>query len=442
MDKFVIEGGHRLEGRVKVSGSKNAALPILAATLLTDKKCVIKGIPHLRDVDTIIEILRGLGVSVNRRPNGDIETQVKDESSCKAPYELVSTMRASVCVLGPLLAKRRRAEVSLPGGCVIGVRPIDLHLKGLKALGATIEIEHGYVVAKATRLRGTDMFLGGAFGSTVTGTANILMAAVLAEGRTIIENAACEPEVQDLCDFLVKMGANIKGIGTHRLIIEGVPRLGGAEHEIIPDRIEAGTLMVAAAITQGDVTIEGCRPDHLGAVIDKLSEMGVAVAKGETSCRVIGNQRVRPTQITTLPFPGFPTDMQAQCMALLCLADGISVISEKIYPDRFMHVAELNRMGADIRKEGAMAIVHGVDRLSGATVMASDLRASAALVLAGLAAKGTTEVLRIYHIDRGYERIEQKLESLGARIQRRVDKRLVILGDEDRAGHARGKRAK
>ncbi|MDQ7780311.1 MAG: UDP-N-acetylglucosamine 1-carboxyvinyltransferase [Planctomycetota bacterium] len=439
MDKFVIEGGHRLEGTVEVSGSKNAALPILAASLLTDKKCVIKGVPPLSDVNTIANILRGLGVSVTRRSNGDIETQVKDESQCRAPYELVSTMRASVCVLGPLLAKRHRAEVSLPGGCVIGIRPIDLHLKGFKSLGATVDIEHGYVTARATRLRGTEMFLGGSFGSTVTGTANVLMAAALAEGRTVIENSACEPEVQDLCEFLLKMGANIKGVGTHRLVIEGAAKLGGAEHKVIPDRIEAGTLMVAAAITQGDVTIEGCRPDHLGAVIDKLSEIGVAVAKEPSRCRVMGPQKLRPTQMTTLPYPGFPTDMQAQLMTLLSLAEGISVVSEKVYPDRFMHVAELNRMGADIRKEGATAIVHGVDRLSGTTVMASDLRASAALVLAGLAAKGTTQLTRVYHVDRGYEKLEKKLESLGARIERQVDKRLVVLGE---GPPARGRRAK
>lgn len=418
--KFVIEGGRSLKGTVRVSGSKNAALPILAATILADGKCVIKNVPELRDVTTMCEILARLGVVTRRREDKSIEVEVRSEKEIIAPYELVSTMRASVCVLGPLLAKRRKAQVSLPGGCVIGIRPIDLHLKGLAGLGADIRIEHGYVVANAEKLIGTEVYLGGAFGSTVTGTANLMMAATLAKGTTIIENAACEPEVQDLAMFLNKMGARISGIGTHRLTIHGVESLTGTEYEIIPDRIEAGTFMVASAMTGGDVTVEGARAEHLGALIDSLRIVGATTERLTNGIRTIGHGSIRPTDVTTLPYPGFPTDLQAQFTALLSIAEGISVITEKIYPDRFMHIAELARMGARIRKEGPSAIIHGVRKLHGAPVMASDLRASASLVLAGLVAEGTTEVQRIYHLERGYERFEEKLTSLGAKIRRTV----------------------
>ena len=423
MDKFIVKGGNLLQGTVNISGSKNAALPIIASTILSDEKCVIKGVPLLRDVETLMQILGGLGVKAERQPNGDIETQVISEKNSVAGYDLVKTMRASVCVLGPLIAKRRYAKVSLPGGCVIGVRPIDLHEKGLRLLGADIDYQHGYLIAKTKGLKGCNMYLGGTFGSTVTGTANVLMAAVLAKGKTVIENAACEPEVQDLTLFLSKMGAKIKGIGTHHLEIEGVKRLKGATHTVIPDRIETGTFIAAGALVGKNITIKNCRLDHLAAVIDNYAQMGVNVERiSNTECRVRRVKTLRPLDITTLPYPGFPTDMQAQTMVMLTLADGISVVTERIYPDRFMHVAELNRMGAGIRKEGSYAVIQGRSHLSGAPVMASDLRASAAMVLAGLVATGTTEIQRVYHIDRGYEKIEAKLNALGADIQRVSDK--------------------
>ncbi|MBI5361202.1 MAG: UDP-N-acetylglucosamine 1-carboxyvinyltransferase [Planctomycetes bacterium] len=430
MDKFVIAGGARLKGAVRVSGSKNAALPIMAACILAQGKTVLKNVPRLFDIEILSEILGKLGVSVKRLPNSDMEIQVIDDSKCVADYDLVSKMRASICVLGPLLAKRHEAKVSLPGGCVIGVRPIDLHIKGLSAFGANITVEHGYVVARAKKLKSAEIYLGGMFGSTVTGTANILMAAVLAEGTTIIENAACEPEVADLAGFLNKMGAKIKGIGTHKLLVKGVRRLKAVTYSIIPDRIEAGTFMVAAAVTNGNITIENCIAEHLTAVIDKLREIGVTVNKKKNSCQVIGTDRIKPVYISTLPYPGFPTDMQAQFCSLLSLADGISVITERVYPDRFMHVAELNRMGANIKKEGESAVIVGVKKLSGAQVIASDLRASAALVLAGLVAEGQTEITRVYHIDRGYEKIEEKFNKLGARIQRKLDKKLIVVEEK------------
>jgi len=332
------------------------------------------------------------------------------------------TMRAGICVLGPLVARRGFAEVSLPGGCAIGDRPVDLHLKGLGALGARLDIKHGYIVARSRRLRGTEMYLGGPFGSTVTGTANILMAAVLAKGETVIDSAACEPEVQDLARLLVKMGADIQGIGSPRLVVEGVDGLGGAEHTIIPDRIEAGTILVAGAATGGDVVVEGARWNDLFALVHVLRDAGAEVEHFDDTIRVRARGTLRSVDVTTLPFPGFPTDLQAQAMAMLTKADGISVITEKIYPDRFMHVAELGRMGARIRKEGNAAVVHGTRRLSGAPVMASDLRASAALVIAGLMAEGRTTISRIYHLDRGYERIERKLAVLGATIRRIKEK--------------------
>ncbi len=418
MDKIIIEGGVPLKGTIEISGAKNAALPIIAATLLTEEKCVIKNVPALRDVLTMLKILRSLGVKAQM--DGDrITVEPKKYKRYIADYKFVSTMRASICVLGPLLAKMKQAKVSMPGGCVIGQRPVDLHLKGLRALGASIKIEHGYIVASAKKLRGRNIFLGGAYGSSVLATSNVLMAAVLARGRTLIENAACEPEIVDLANFLIKMGAKIKGQGTPIVEIEGVKRLNGATYSVIPDRIETGTHIIAAAITGGELSIKKARLDHLSALIDKLSHIGVKVTSSNNTIYVKKKTSVlKSMDITTLPYPGFPTDMQAQMMALSTISDGISVLTEKIFPDRFMHVSELNRMGANIFLEGASAIVKGTKRLSGAPVMASDLRASAALILAGLVAKGKTEISRIYHLDRGYERIEEKLMKVGAKIKR------------------------
>lgn len=417
MDKLVIEGGVKLKGEVVISGAKNAVLPILAATLLTDDACIIKGVPDLRDTNTMIKILRSLG------KNADLESGTVTVSSLKktnhvADYKLVSTMRASFCVLGPLLGKLKKAKVSLPGGCIIGVRPVDLHLKGIRALGADVDVEAGYVVAKAKELKGNHIYLGGVYGSSVLATDNVMMAAVLAEGRSVIESAACEPEVADLADFLNKMGAKIKGQGTPIIEIEGVRYLHGATHTIIPDRIEAGTMMLAALITRGDILIKNVLYKHLGALIDRLDDAGATIVKTENSIHMRYKGALKATNINTLPYPGFPTDMQAQMMSLASVIPGISVITEKIYPDRFMHVAELNRMGAHIQREGPHAIVEGQEGLSGAPVMASDLRASACLVLAGLAAKGKTSISRIYHLERGYENIEEKLEKLGAKIWR------------------------
>jgi UDP-N-acetylglucosamine 1-carboxyvinyltransferase len=417
MDKLLIEGGVRLKGEVTISGAKNSVLPILAATLLTDDACIIKGMPNLRDTNTMVKILRSLGKNV------EVDKGVVTITSSKAcgfvaDYKLVSTMRASFCVLGPLLGKLNKAKVSLPGGCIIGVRPVDLHLKGIKALGADLSIESGYVVAKADKLRGSHIYLGGVYGSSVLATDNVMMAASLASGKTIIESAACEPEVVDLAEFLIKMGAKIKGHGTPIIEIEGVKHLHGASHTIIPDRIEAGTLMIASLITNGDIVIKNVLFRHLGALIDKLEEAGACVTKTNGCIRVRNKRKLRAVNITTLPYPGFPTDMQAQIMSLMSITSGVSVITEKIYPDRFMHVAELNRMGAHIQREGPHAIVEGVKQLSGAPVMASDLRASACLVLAGLAARGKTTVSRIYHLERGYENIGEKLQKLGAKIWR------------------------
>jgi UDP-N-acetylglucosamine 1-carboxyvinyltransferase len=417
MDKIVIEGPTRLKGTVEVSGAKNSALPIMAATLLTDEKCIIKKVPALRDVNTMVKILRNLGVKVQFE-GGRVVIEPKGYRNHIAPYKYVKEMRASFCVLGPILAKHKRAQVSYPGGCAIGNRPVDLHLKGIKALGADIKIEHGYVIAEAKQLKGAHIYLGGSFGSSVLATDNVMMAAALAKGRTVIENAACEPEVVDLADFLVDMGAKIKGAGTPLIEIDGVKRLGGAEHEVIPDRIEAGTFMIAAAITKGDITVKGARYDHLGALVDKLQDAGVTVTRHGKDIRVRTCRNLKPVDITTLPYPGFPTDLQAQMMALVSVIDGISVITEKIYPDRFMHVSELARMGAQVKLEGDSAIVKGIKQLSGAPVMASDLRASAALVLAGMAARGKTDVSRVYHLDRGYDRIEMKLSQMGANIRR------------------------
>ncbi|NUN48011.1 MAG: UDP-N-acetylglucosamine 1-carboxyvinyltransferase [Candidatus Brocadiae bacterium] len=421
MEKLVIEGGKRLQGRVAAGGSKNAALPVLAACLLAEGTTVLRNVPRLSDVEILLAILRELGCRVERRADDAVEIEVLDESNCTAGYDLVSKMRASVCVLGPLIGRRRRARVSMPGGCVIGVRPIDLHEKGLSALGARMTLERGYLVAEvpAAGLQGTEIFLGGAFGSSVTGTTNVLTAAVYAAGTTVIESAACEPEVVDLAEMLVKMGAKIDGIGSPRLTIQGVRTLKGVEHSVIPDRIEAGTYLAGAAITRGDVTVTDCRPDHLRAASQILREMGMILEAGKTTLRAHHPETpLKPVDLTTLVYPGFPTDLQAQFMAALCVADGISVVTEKIYPDRFMHVPELLRMGAELRKTGSTVVVHGVPHLVGAPVRASDLRASAALVIAGCAAWGETEVHEIHHIDRGYDRIEAKLNGLGAGIRR------------------------
>ncbi len=417
MDKLLIEGGRPLKGSVEVSGSKNSLLPILAATLLTAEKCVIKNAPLLIDTLTMLKIIRNLGVAAEM-DGSVIKIKSGNLKKFTTPYRLVSTMRASFCVLGPLLARLKKAKVSLPGGCVIGVRPVDLHLKGLRALGAKIDVKEGYVCAQAKKLKGRHIFLGGSFGSSVLATANVMMAATLAKGTTIIENSACEPEVVDLANFLKRMGAKIKGHGSPTIEIKGVKSLSGAEYEIIPDRIEAGTLAIAAALTKGEVIIKNIIVEHLGAVIEKLEEAGAKIKKGKDYIFVKRRGVLKPVDITALPYPGFPTDMQAQFMALMSVASGISVVSEKIYPDRFMHVPELNRMGAQIYRDSSNAIVHGVKNLSGAPVMASDLRASAAMVLAGLVAKDTTEVFRIYHLDRGYEHLEKKLVKLGARISR------------------------
>ena len=418
MDRFIIKGGRRLKGHVDISGAKNAALPIMAGALLAGGPSLVLRVPRLADINHMSQLLSELGVDVSRTDSDALRLEVKDESSSHARYDLVRKMRASVCVLGPMLAKRGEARVAMPGGCAIGSRPIDLHLRGLRALGAQIELEGGDVVAKAKKLTGASIFLGGPFGSTVLGTANVMMAAVLAKGTTVIESAACEPEVADLAAYLNSMGAKIRGAGTPRLTIEGVSELRGAQHEVIPDRIEAGTFMVAAALTNGEVKLSHCCLDHMLAVTDKLHEIGVIVEQADGGAVVASARHLEPTDVSTQPYPGFPTDLQAQLTTLLCLADGNSAITEKIFPDRFMHVAELMRMGADIRKEGPTAIVTGVKRLVGAPVMASDLRASAALVLAGLVARGETAVHRVYHIDRGYEQIEKKLQPLGAGIER------------------------
>lgn len=410
-----IAGGVPLRGSVKVSAAKNAALPALAAALLTSEPIRLTNAPDLADVRTMVKLLETLGGSVSRE-RGELSARVARVTNDLAPYALVSTMRASVLVLGPLVARHGTARVALPGGCAIGPRPIDQHLKGLAKLGAEITIENGYVVARASRLKAAKITPDLV---TVTGTENLMMAAALAEGTTVLENAAREPEVVDLATLLCTMGARIHGAGTARLEIEGVPELSGASHRIVADRIEAGTLVVAGAITRGDVTVTDLVPDHVSAVLAKLDEIGVGLEVGPTWVRARGPERPRAADVTTSPFPGFPTDMQAQVMTLLGLADGRSRVTETIFENRFMHVAELARMGARIETDGAIAVVRGVPSYQGAPVMASDLRASAALVLAGLAARGQTTVSRVYHLDRGYERLEAKLAALGARITRR-----------------------
>lgn len=421
MDYFLINGGKRLRGTVEISGAKNAALPIMAAGILCDGEVILRGVPDLDDVRAMSTLLNKLGVSTTREPDGAIRIKVEDEMNCQADYDLVRKMRASICVLGPLLAKRKQARVALPGGCAIGDRPVNLHIQGLEALGADSELISGDICMKAKRLTGSELFLGGPFGSSVTGTANILMAAVLAKGRTIIESAACEPEVTDLANFLNACGAQISGHGSPRIVVDGVDQLQGCEYNVIPDRIEAGTFIMASAITNGEVRLKNCKLEHLLAVIDRLRQIGVNVERDNDEVIVSSARRLEPIQVTSQPYPGFPTDLQAQIMTLLCLADGNSVITEKIYPDRFMHVAELGRLGAKLRKEGPTVIVEGVKKLIGAPVMASDLRASAALVLAGLVAKGETRINRVYHIDRGYEKFERKLITLGAEIERKSE---------------------
>lgn len=420
MDVIRINGGRPLSGSVEVGGAKNAALPIFAAATLTQETCVIQNVPDLSDIRFMAEILQYLGAEVERRDATTWAITAK-EMDHRAPYDLVRKMRASVCLLGPLTARLRKASVSLPGGCVIGHRPIDLHLKGLENLGCRIRIEGGYVHVDASALRGNYVYLGGRQGPTVTGSANLIMAAVLTPGVTRIESVACEPEVVDLCQMLVSMGANIEGIGSHYLKITGVDSLGGCTHSVVPDRIEAATLLIAGAITESAITVKNAVHGHMRSVIDALERAGFPtdIEPDERKIHLRPSKLpARPTEIVTLPHPGFPTDVQAQFLSLMCLSSGLSILTERIYPNRFMHVPELLRMGADISIEGANAIVRGKRQLSGASVMASDLRASAALVLAGLAASGTTWIQRIYHLDRGYERLEQKLATLGADIQR------------------------
>ncbi len=419
MDVFHIEGPVQLFGTVRINGSKNASLPVMAATILAGGRSYLTGVPNLSDISVFSKLLRQLGCRVTRNAKRRlcIDSTVIDNPV--GEYEIVRKMRASVCILGPLLARCGRVEVSMPGGCAIGDRPINLHLRGMRELGARIHLKNGYVIAEAPNgLTGKDIFLGGPFGSTVLGTANVLMAATLAKGRTTIESAACEPEITHLATCLNKMGAKISGIGSPRLTVDGVRQLHPAEFEVIPDRIEAGTFMVAAAVTGGELKLQNCRLEDMMAVVDKLRNIGVTVEPDGNGCVVARNGPIKPANVTTQPYPGFPTDLQAQLMALLSLADGNSVIVEKVFPDRFMHVAELNRMAANLRKEGPAVIVAGVKKLIAAPVMASDLRASAALVLAALAAEGTTTINRVYHIDRGYEKIEERLNPLGARITR------------------------
>ena len=416
MDSLLIKGGVPLHGEVAISGAKNAVLPIMAATLLTSEPCVIRRVPKLSDVRFMGQILTWLGAQVRFEDNA-VRVQAKKIKGA-GEYDLIRKMRGSICVMGPLLARLKKATVSLPGGCVIGARPINLHLKGFRALGAKVTIEGGYVHATARRLLGTVMFLGGRAGSTVLGTANVMMAAVLAEGVTVIESAACEPEVIDLANFLTAMGARITGAGSPTITVTGVKGLHGTEYEVIPDRIEAATYAIAAAATNGEVTLRGARADHMHAVLDKLNDSGVTVDRRGPAITIRRNGRLRPVDITTLPYAGFPTDVQAQMMALMAVTPGISIITERIFESRFMHVSELARLGADIAIEGPTAIVKGGRPLSGAPVMASDLRASAALVIAGLVARGSTLVKRIYHLDRGYEKIDDKLKQLGARIER------------------------
>jgi UDP-N-acetylglucosamine 1-carboxyvinyltransferase len=415
MDKIRVVGGRPLEGTVRVSGAKNASLPELCAALLTDEPVTLRNVPEVRDIVTMTRVLQALGADALNHVGGTLEITAQEIKSVEAPYDLVKTMRASVLVLGPLVARAGQARVSLPGGCAIGARPIDLHLAALEKLGATIAVEHGYVEARASRLHAAEISFDTV---TVTGTENVVMAACLAEGETVIQNAACEPEVVDLCALLTAMGADIEGAGSKVLRVRGVARLHGASHTVLPDRIETGTYLTACAIAGGEVEIAACRPDSLRAVIDKFREVGVRIEEGPDNLRVRAPRVVRPANVATHPYPGFPTDMQAQYLALMTQAAGATTITETIFENRFMHVAELQRMGAQVRVDGRTAFVTGPAPLSGARVMATDLRASASLVLAALAASGETVVDRIYHLDRGYHRIDEKLRGLGADIER------------------------
>ncbi len=415
MDALAIEGGARLSGSVRISGAKNATLPILAGTLLANGPVSVGNVPHLRDITTTVELLGQMGVSVTVDEKMRIEVDSRTITDFAAPYELVKTMRASILVLGPLVARFGRADVSLPGGCAIGLRPVDLHVEGLRAMGARIDVENGYIRARADRLKGAHLNMRVV---TVTGTENLMMAACLADGQTIIDNAAREPEIVDLADFLNALGADVQGAGTSRLVINGVEELHGGRYEVLPDRIEAGTYLVAGAMTRGDVTVRDVRPQHLGAVLDKLRDAGAQLDVGETDIRLQMPDRPSAVNISTAPYPDFPTDMQAQFVALNAVAQGESRITETVFENRFMHVQEMQRMGARIRVDGNTAFCEGVETLTGAPVMATDLRASASLVLAALVAEGETVVSRIYHIDRGYECIEEKLGILGAKIGR------------------------
>ena len=439
MDAFEIHGGRRLSGRCRVGGAKNSALPLMAASLLTDEPVVLSDVPNLVDITNMSALLGTLGCHVEHDTQDADRTltiEVTDPSQYLAEYDIVRRMRASICVLGPLLARRGRARVSMPGGCNIGDRPVDLHIRGMRALGAEVNLQEGYIVAHATHLRGARVFLGGPFGSTVLGTANVMCAATLAQGTTVIESAACEPEIADLAKLLNQMGARVSGAGTPRVVVDGVERLAGTRYTVMPDRIEAGTYIMAAAITNGSIELENCPMDALSAFLDRLEAIGVDVEPVQSdglapvgdrfrqTVRVASKRRLEPVQVVTQPYPGFPTDLQAQIMALLCQADGNSLITEKIFPDRFLHVAELLRMGANLIRQGPSVLISGSRQLSAAPVMASDLRASAGLVLAGLAAQGTTLVNRVYHLDRGYDRMELALQKLGADIQR-VDRPAV-----------------
>lgn len=416
MDKLQISGGRVLEGEIRISGAKNAALPILAGALLTDEPVVVGNVPHLQDVTTTIELLGRMGARVTLDEHMRVEVDASTVKECSAPYDLVKTMRASILVLGPLLARFGKADVSLPGGCAIGARPVNIHVAGLQAMGADITIEGGYIRARARRLQGARLVLETV---TVTGTENLMMAATLAEGETVLENAAREPEVVDLANFLISMGAKIQGAGTDKIVVQGVQRLHGTQYEVLPDRIESGTYLAAGAITRGIVRIKHTRPDHLDAVLGKLREAGAKVGVGDNWVEVdMRGRRPKAVDVRTAPYPAFPTDMQAQFAALNTVADGVGTIIETIFENRFMHMLEMRRLGAEIRLEGNTAIIHGVEKLNGAPVMATDLRASASLVLAGLVAEGQTDIERIYHIDRGYEAIEEKLLQLGARIHR------------------------
>jgi UDP-N-acetylglucosamine 1-carboxyvinyltransferase len=416
MDKLQIRGGVPLEGDVKISGSKNATLPILAGAILAAEPVTVGNVPHLKDVTTTIELLGRMGATVTVDERSRIEVDGSTIKECFAPYELVKTMRAAILVLGPLLARFGKADVSLPGGCAIGARPVNIHVAGLQAMGADISIEGGYIRARAGRLKGARLVLDTV---TVTGTENLMMAATLADGETIIENAAREPEVVDLANFLIAMGARIEGAGTDKIVVQGVEKLHGTTYEVLPDRIEGGTYLVAGAITRGHVRIKNTRPDHLDAVVSKLSEAGAKMTVGDNWIEVdMRGQRPRSVDVRTAPYPAFPTDMQAQFAALNTVANGVGTVIETIFENRFMHMLEMRRLGAEIRLEGNTAIIRGVERLTGAPVMATDLRASASLVLAGLVAEGRTDVERIYHIDRGYEAIEEKLAQLGAQIKR------------------------